>query len=463
MLAIPGDIPHRELQQPHTIYQSGLLCLSDEEIAGLRAKGDAIYVKKDGIVPQHHATSLQELLDVIDCYGRLSKVFDMVCLLRGQTRDYFTPAGYLSVSPAAYRGQATPFSHVTNSGAVIEQLGPWITLLREELGIDIGDCLRYMELERGEDYGILRFVKPGPFAGKHSSEALLWILQHYGFPTYCLDVTPNPFVATWFALNRGYRNDSGELVYAPVPATPPEIKTTVNTPLDLASVPCVQVYLQSLQSDDWPVIDLRKVKELSKVAGRPVVQEAFSLPYKTTKFNQPQDAVWTYDKNSPRYPTAVIKIYFGADELRHAKPELTSEYLLPTDDELYLTFLHAKLPHLAVYHSQQDRTQQSVNSSKTRPRVTGRKKSTAKYEADSNPLPGSIGENPIAKKVFLLCLKLLRKGGVKTIKGSLTCDCAILYLPKEDVLTNEVKEKIKSLGKAWNFPIYFTPEDDDDF
>src|SRR6185436_13764603 len=264
-MSILPRIPRRELQRPGLLHTPGFIPLTDEAIKHLEMCGDAIKVGPDAIIPQHHAATFKQYLAIVNHYQRQARLFTRVgCFLRGQTDTYFGPGGYLNASPAALRPSAegTPFFGCTDAESVMQQIGPWLQVLGDELEIDIGDCLRYSPVGPGEDYGFVRFLQPSALGGKHSSNALEAILQHYGFPTYCLDVTVSPLVAAWFALHKAHRTEKGEITYSPKLAPPADIRSKVQTSEDLASVSSVLVYLQWWDEREWPVIDLGKSDEL---------------------------------------------------------------------------------------------------------------------------------------------------------------------------------------------------------
>ncbi len=209
------------MQFPFDIrYSHGFVPVTDpRELEILRKQGNDVPVHS-GITRQHRVGNIAEFQLWATRYQQLARDINMECVFRGQTRDYFVD-GELRVLPAAFRQEGTPFSGYTTREVVEAQLRPWLTLLDETLQLDIGYSLTYCEIEEG--HGIVRFQQPPQLSKEFSSEVLLGILQHYGFPTYCIDVTPDPLIAAWFALHVGIRSPEGRISYGRIPTADIEI------------------------------------------------------------------------------------------------------------------------------------------------------------------------------------------------------------------------------------------------
>ena len=115
----------------------------------------------------------------------------------------------------------------------------------------------------------------------------------------------------------------------------------------------MHIYLQSVHphlSPYWPAIDLSTVRELAGLAERPFVQKAVALPFWSQTVKHTAFGMVSVDvRNTYRWPSAIIKVGFGADELLAMRPDLTAERLFPTGEQLYRHLLAARAPELAVY------------------------------------------------------------------------------------------------------------------
>ena len=336
------------MQFPYKIhYSKGFVPVTDPcEIEILRKQGNDVLVSS-GIARQHRVSNVAEFQLLATRYQQLARDINMECVFRGQTRDYFVD-GKLTVLPTAFRQKGTPFSESTTREVVEMQLRPWLTFLDETLQLDIGYSLTYCGITE-DGCGIVRFQQPQQLSKEFSSELLLGILQHYGFPTYCLDVTQDPLIAAWFALHVSMRSPEGRISYSRIPSADIEVTSSVARAQELAHLPSVHVYLRSIYDSIWVVIDLRENPKLQQVAIRASHQLAKVLPFKKTSI-VPSSYGWQiYERNCYWCPSAIIKLHFGADLLEAARPDLTSPFLLPKDDWLYQALVAAKVPHLALY------------------------------------------------------------------------------------------------------------------
>lgn len=327
---------------------SGYLPLNPEQQFTLKNSGNLILVDNafDAYIEQKTARSLTEVLEIVKEIKQKASEIDLKVLFRGQTRDYYDGSGCHTVLPAAFRPNAeSPFGNITDIKLVKSKLMPWINFL-DENNIHLGDSLRF-EVVDESGIGILRFFETGPFSGKSPSDAIIGILQHYGFPTYFIDISVNELVSLWFALNQAIQTSGNCIRMTPLNQKP--LPDNWDSPMDIANWPCLMVYLFKEDDFEHPIIDLRSLDKFNVDAIRPIAQEAFVTPFKRTTKAQPQDAIWTYDTNSFKWPHCVIKLSFGVQELNNMFPDLNRHTLLPDNDPLYQTLLELNLPGVVKY------------------------------------------------------------------------------------------------------------------
>jgi tetratricopeptide (TPR) repeat protein len=125
-------------------------------------------------------------------------------LFRGQNQDWFSGKS-LSIEPAVRR---TNLSKAKIKGAIQE----WRECLRPVLG-ELVTHRAAIEVDNK--------IWVPPSGHFHHAAELMYqpelgaTMQHYGFPTDFLDVTPAPEVALWFALRRADKNENGAVRYLP--------------------------------------------------------------------------------------------------------------------------------------------------------------------------------------------------------------------------------------------------------
>lgn len=273
----------------------------------------------------HQASSISALFEVIQAYQKLADDFNLQCLFRGQYRDYFDSAQILTVTPASWRSDFGDEYYLLRSETLDRMLAPWASVV-EELDLSSYSMGRVHWIRRSA----VRILS-NPF--------LLALVMHYGFPTPALDVTPDPWVALWFALHRAIKDEAGHFVYRPA--------SEVNS----QDRPSLYIYLQQDRPEN-PVIDISALDGLREHALRPFRQSATALPFVT--FDSWQSGGMdsgTGQSSGPsiRWPSAVVKVNFGAQELHSARPDLVADYLFPKDEDLYRKLVEANVPSVAIY------------------------------------------------------------------------------------------------------------------
>jgi hypothetical protein len=343
--------------------------LSTETAAAMRADNRGVTVTYQGrrfLIPQYRARSLDDFQRSVDKFRSLeSREGGILCLFRGQTRDYFDATGSLGCLPAGYRtARWRRWYHGADQTQLESKLVVWDRILVGEFGIEIGSAVGFEQSAPG----FRRFYADrSPEARVSTNIMLLSILQHYGFPTPSLDVTADPLIALWFASHVGTRATRGRVRYEPVHPVP--TAPVDGTPQQLSEIPSVLIFLQNPRLS--AVNDLTSVEALRGIADRPFRQEAVLLPFEAlsatpvelpwgppggpyyrpdeVSLPSPKLLVSKERRQTHRVPAAMIKVCFGAEELRSARPELTAEYLFPTTEILYSRLLTERAPHLAVY------------------------------------------------------------------------------------------------------------------
>jgi hypothetical protein len=300
--------------------------------------------KLNWTIQQTTVSTLTEYLDLVRRYRQLVADTDNVVLLfRGQTRDHLhsigqlgnlLPAafrGQLSLLPAAFRTTASYLDWSTDSQQLRDAVIPWF------------NCLA--------DIGIVPRVRdPRHTARVIRTPEILAVLKHYGFSTPSLDVTSNPLVALWFATNRAHKDPDGVWHFT-------ALSTSTDTSNPVA-LPSVYIFLQWSFLETCPVVDLTGLQKLHGHASRPFAQSAVALPVdwhlsSPSFLRDPPEFEWTplhlLTSRQFRYPSAVIKILFGAEDLRDHSPALCQSTLFPLDDPIYNALLRMKAPHLVIY------------------------------------------------------------------------------------------------------------------
>jgi hypothetical protein len=449
----PGQIAeHDQLY----IRGDGRLVLNQSEQQRFASQGDAVAVHaaadQPRIIPQHHAATPAEFFAYAESYAQLtSRVLPLHCLFRGQTRDYFKSGGELSVLPAGFRSQGGPFSRGAVKWEWVDsQLMPWLAFLSDACGIDLGSCLKFVPIVG--DLGVCRWLATRALQLTGSSLGIVALLQHYGFPTYFLDVTPNAAIAAWFALNKAVTATDGTVAFARLPGVPVARKIGRRSPEEIADIPCVQVYLQRSDDEQWPVLDLRKLPGLGEVALRPNRQEAFFLPFMAAKFDHNLNKF--FDVECWRLPTAVIKLYFGANELELKHGELSADHLMPRNDPIYGALWSKHVPMLTnvgepIGTPDGNEWAESVRKALPVPK-------------DDEPRPGSIdAEAPNVGEAYDRVADVLHTYSVPYSGSTMAVGGVAFYTVPGTEVPAGVKAEIDAISAELNVPILVVPQQDD--
>lgn len=251
---------------------------------------------------------------------------EYVTLFRGQTRDYLDDRTGISFLPAAFRTRESASEWMLPRFSEEMQRGVTVWL----------DCL--------EEHGIVsRFVDPRASAQILRTPEILAVMKHYGFPTPSLDASADPLVALWFATHNAVCT-ANRWSHEPFVRPGPGSETT--------DLPSVYVFQQRIDEQDVPVVDLRGLEALRDVAERPFAQTAFGLPFEWIDHSfsdRIEGGLGLTSSTEYRYPSVLIKIDFGADELLARQPDLSARTLFPPDDPIYRALLESRAPQLAVY------------------------------------------------------------------------------------------------------------------
>jgi len=330
---------------------SFLHVLSREEIERLFAEQNAIEVRTPNlpvVVPQLHAHSLTELLEIAERYKLMSHGLfgETFCLFRGQSQDYYDH-GCFCCPPPAYRTREWQDRFSCDNKSLADELVRWEAVLGR-LGADLRTGVAAFESQRVDDqHAVFRSnIDNSPAARITSNREFLAILQHYGFPTASLDVTTDLFVAVWFALHKGVRDERRAIRFEPRTSVPSYVR---GTPFELRGIPSIQIYLEN---PELGVIHRLIDSEFLKgTARRPFAQQAFSLPFTeySVRFSTPNKLNLKVARPSFRSPVVVIKLHFAAEELARHRPDLTIDELFPKEEALYKELLRAEAPHLDRY------------------------------------------------------------------------------------------------------------------
>lgn len=322
--------------------------INDDDKERLNSSGNLILIDlgPDMYISQSIANNIESALVTIDALRKKADSLGLRILFRGQTRDYFDTNGNFSVLPSAFRPNIqSPFGRITNIEEIRMMLLPWIEFLSLRK-IDIGELLKFETLDES-GIGILRVFEPGNYSGKIPSDGAIGILQHYGFPTYFIDASANEFISLWFALNMAVKASNNEIQMIPVSNEPFPEKW--NSAQEISKWPTLHVYFHRDGDSEYPIIDLRDLKEFHTDSIRPKVQEGFVLPFKRCVKVSPLENVWTYENDCRRWPHHVIKLGFDGFVLHKAFPNFTKQSLLPNDDPIYKKILSLGLPGVVKY------------------------------------------------------------------------------------------------------------------
>ena len=320
---------------------------SINELEAFRSEGDLISTSKYFNVPVHHASDPVEYLGLIKQYRDLADQLGATILFRGQSRDYFNTDRKWTVYPASLRPNSpeSPFSAVC-SLPTAQTLVPWLDTLNDHCGLDFRECLTWIEMEDYGGLGCVRFLNPDTGQKDILSDNLAGILQHYGFPTFVLDVTVDPQIALFFALHKTIPSAAGLIDHEVVVPSP---NSDHDHPQQQEDIPSVQIYLQSPDTVGHPIIDLMGIKSLTDVAARPLAQKAFCLPFRDISMFEDEGSSVYIDKKAYRNPSALIKLHFSYNELLGSPDTHLLDHFIPLDDKLYQALLKAQVPHMAIY------------------------------------------------------------------------------------------------------------------
>lgn len=333
---------------------------SSEELSELLKKGKAVKTDRYFVIRQVHVYSLKEYLDTVTHFRSL--IGEHVLLFRGQNKDYFEK-DRLVVLPPAYRNERlmamyVPFLRASDKALLsselaafrkypdmydelIKALSPWEEVL-SIFNLDYKSGVTLMYREKDDTIPMVRFAQDRTASTRVvSNPNLMALLQHYGFPTPCLDVTSDPIVALWFALHSPNVNDKGEIFYTRFKDVTLDNNIKINY-----TVPSVYIYIVFSH-----VYDLTKIENIRGIAGRPFIQSGFSLPFRQIIPTYYQSPGTPKLANVPtkREPSAVLKIHFHAKELLKLHSNLTTAYLFPKREPLYKKLVEKNVPNLVRY------------------------------------------------------------------------------------------------------------------
>jgi len=340
------DVARIEVRDQIESEKGRITWMTDRAVDQLRAAGRLVSTGSVHVIPQHVAHTPSELAALLAEYESLAKILDSRCVLRGQNRDYFEDDGSLSVLPSSFRTQKLrdEFEWTNRWSSHLDgTLRAWEAVLRS-LSVDC-DSMGRKEgvLDGGQkiilhDRSATNRVASNPQFGA--------ILQHYGFPTPHSHATSSAAVALYFALH-GARTTPDGLLFEPVEGAHLGCQ---NEP-----IPTLHIYLAHSAFDlGAPTIDLQSLPDLMRVARRPVVQQAHSLTFLVHNFgiNDLGDGDYTvvfWEQFFPRFPVAVVKLFFPYVLASNQFRPLKQRELFPTEEPLYEALLSANAPYLARY------------------------------------------------------------------------------------------------------------------
>jgi hypothetical protein len=326
--------------------------LETSKIQEMLDDGRAILVCDAWAVRQHHVLTLNQFNRIVRYYqGLASKKYSQLILFRGQTRDYLEH-NILSIKPVAYRDSNQIvhqfFSDDTElSKAVLN----WCEILQCTFNLPMEQGLHF-PIESQKDQIVSRFVIDKSLPARFSNNPIFTgLLQHYGFPTPCLDVSIDPFVALWFALHKAVINEDGGIHFKPIKYDVGSFSANSNSRAS-HEFPSVYIYLE--KNSQGIIFDLREVPGIGDLAVRPYRQQAFSIPFLVAR---PSMFVYFGSPGTPTVstgythhePTAVIKIHFDSDVLSNIDKPLNQDWLFPVADPVYQALLCSNAPYLIKY------------------------------------------------------------------------------------------------------------------
>lgn len=290
------------------------------------------------------AKSLDDYLAFIEYYCAYAKLSSSIsrCYFRGQTKDY----GF-SLLPAAERSFEFAQSLRNFGPETMGALDAWQRVLKAE-GVEIEQRRSVVShTEIGQEW---HTVDSSLVSRMTRNLEFMGILQHYGFPTFALDVTDDPGIALWFAMHKAVEEDGRVRFH--------RLDNSANAgPMS----PLVYVFLGvDHESGEVPVVDLHTLEYFQgKSPNRPFTQRATVLPKYRTEFIQN-----LYDRTmmdlepglSPpgkfreilcrKGASGAVRVEFPVEELQERWPALSGELLFPSRDQLYNALEDANVPYL---------------------------------------------------------------------------------------------------------------------
>jgi hypothetical protein len=267
-------------------------------------------------------------------------------LFRGQNRDYFEE-GVLSVLPVACRNQGRAASQLLSGrGPLVKAADTWCGIIEKSFNLDMRKGFAFMPDKCAGAPVAFHVIDRSVSARLSYNLHYAGLLQHYGFPTPNLDLSEDPIIGLWFALNKASREE-GRLIFS-------HLHESTERILDASSFgegPSVYVYLENIETSK--VMDLRQCPGLSSVAVRPERQKAYSLPFLVSR---PSIHASIGSHGTPlvsrgythHAPVAVIKINMKPSVIK----DLNQSLLFPLDDPVYAALLGNDAPYLAIYGEQ---------------------------------------------------------------------------------------------------------------
>jgi hypothetical protein len=331
----------------------------DHELRRLLAEGDAVQTHRF-IVPVLHAHSVQEYLAFIETYvGMKNELLQGHYYLRGQNRDYFSPDGHiLQVLPPAYRTRKWWLLYNNNDERRLEKLdrllAPWKRSLEDTGQYRFGRSgVSYFEKCAFSDDSnmVHRFViSKRPSDLVTSNIVAMAVLQHYGFPTPCLDVTRSPWIALWFALHQTHHIHKGRVMFMSIEGAESSATHNVDCQWHL---PSVYIFIEGLEPHSPPV-DYGDFEWLKQISIRPSAQVAASLPYQRVGHMVREEMGGALLEYTNRFysPVGLIKIHFPAKQLHKQNPKLNQALIFPDSDPLYQIFCRIRPPYFIEYVSE---------------------------------------------------------------------------------------------------------------
>lgn len=290
----------------------------------------------------HVAQSLDSYYTIAKAYQSFAENYDnYFCLFRGQNRDYFDEDQCLSVLPTAWRSKLRFEYSQFYSETLNNKLIPWLKVIENEISFSAQSHLVINYKEKRDTESVHRqFRNNTPGVRIITNPYLLALAMHYGFPTPTLDVTSDPDVGLWFALNRPQRKNKGKIKYTPVNIG------------DNSASPSVYIYLQSAHEQN-PVIQLTNLKKIKEKAPRALRQRAFALPFwipNVISAVRGGQTSWIYaDILAHRWPSAVIEIQFPEEDLHNARPDFDVDFFFPKNDLFYEKLVELNAPEINIY------------------------------------------------------------------------------------------------------------------